>query len=197
MMVECKKYKAFHSAKTCILRVKRVVDGGSAYKNRTPADPGCAECKTGKKLYKQYLEGEFDMNNLKVTRKKELKIKNCPKCKEDKPADTDHFYNDGKSASGLSCWCKDCQAAATRDRDKKKRKTRGTRLVKLPVRSEKEEPFKKQVNKIKSDILLTLDFSEHEDLLATIKGAADDEFRTPAMQVLWWLSTHQDLTEAV
>jgi hypothetical protein len=38
--------------------------------------------------------------------------------------------------------------------------------------------------------LLVLDFSRHAELYDRIKAVADEEFRTPGNQVLYWLSRH-------
>ncbi|MFH1157077.1 MAG: hypothetical protein V1793_25045 [Pseudomonadota bacterium] len=39
-----------------------------------------------------------------------------------------------------------------------------------------------------------IDFSGHQDLLEEIRAAAENEFRTPEMQVLWRLATLKETT---
>ena len=102
------------------------------------------------------------------------KIKRCPKCKTDQPADTRHFYNDSKSESGLSCWCKNCQRAALKKRNNRKKKN--------------QDALEKELfegNTTKQDMTLTLDFSGNEILLKDIKALAIYKLRTPEMQVMW------------
>jgi uncharacterized protein with PIN domain len=42
----------------------------------------------------------------------EARTKRCSRCKEEKPADTDHFQRDNYRADGLTYACKACRSAA-------------------------------------------------------------------------------------
>ncbi len=72
----------------------------------------------------------------------------CPKCGQDKPADTKHFYYDTTLKSGLSSWCRECQRAANRERRaraaKKKALAAKGKIVSEEAKSvEKAEPAEK------------------------------------------------------
>ena len=113
--------------------------------------------------------------------KKENHMENtkaCPKCGRDLPADEEHFYKDAKSKTGYSSWCRECQREHVA---RQKRKSNKADLEKKPSDAETRQ----------ESMTLVLDLSGHEDLHADIMSAADDEFRTPEMQVLWWLYTRK------
>jgi len=115
------------------------------------------------------------------------KTQYCPKCKTDKPADTDHFYNDGKSKTGLSCWCKECQRAVSKAAwEKKQAAKKGISAAKIttePVPA--KQKIKQKPPAPAKDLVLHLDFSNHEILLTDIKTEAAIQFRTPEMQAMW------------
>ncbi|MBU8910671.1 MAG: hypothetical protein KOO65_05325 [Desulfobacterales bacterium] len=119
------------------------------------------------------------------------KIQYCPKCKKDKPADTDHFYKDKKSKTGLSCWCKDCQKASSAAAWEKKQaaKKTGTKPKQKPKQKPKPEPFDirdpEPVPAKTDEYTLVLDFIDDERLLEDIKAEACDQYRTPEMQAMW------------
>ncbi|SDU27161.1 hypothetical protein [Desulfobacula phenolica] len=90
------------------------------------------------------------------------KEKWCPKGKHYVPADLEHFYKDGRSKTGLSSWCRECQTeGSSKGSDKKT---------------------------AKQDMVLTLDFSVYDLLFEDIKAEAVEEFRTPEMQAMWLIS---------
>lgn len=101
--------------------------------------------------------------------------KRCPKCGQDKPADREHFYNDSRSKTGLSSWCKNCQNQATK-RSKKKQE----------ARTEKIEP--NPVVETGGKMTLTLDFSEYELMYEDILVEAFDDFRTPTEQAMYLIA---------
>ena len=59
-MVDCKTYRAIVPEKTCVLRVKRT-HNKMGFISTIPADPGCAKCETGDKLYQQYIKGNLEL----------------------------------------------------------------------------------------------------------------------------------------
>ena len=92
----------------------------------------------------------------------------CPKCKDWHPATLEYFYNDSRSKTGLSSWCKKSQQ---------------------PVISvKKATPAKPEKKTARKDMVLTLDFSELELLYEDILVDAADKLRTPEMQVMWLAS---------
>ncbi|MCF6246902.1 MAG: hypothetical protein L3J69_06020 [Desulfobacula sp.] len=96
----------------------------------------------------------------------------CPKGKHYVKADVDHFYNDARSKTGLSSWCRKCQNKAAKSTSSKTTAASNT----------SEKKF------VQEDMVLTLDFSKLEILYEDILAEAADQLRTPAMQVMWLAS---------
>ena len=99
-------------------------------------------------------------------------MKKCTKCEKPFPPDKEHFYGDKRNPDGLTNYCKACHNALSR------KKTGSS-----------PDKALKDVKKQEIRTVLMLDFSGHQDLLEEIREEAKNEFRTPEMQVLWWLST--------
>lgn len=87
----------------------------------------------------------------------------CSKCKEYHPADLEHFYQDNRSKTKLSSWCRECQRDSVGSGNKKS-------------------------DAVDGDNILVLDFSKADLLLADIKAKAGTDFRTPEMQAMWLIS---------
>jgi hypothetical protein len=168
----CEKYRCTIPEKTCVLRQERHKKTWAQRNGRSKGDPGCKDCVQGKAIYKKYMEG------------KEMaeKTKQCAHCKQKKPATLEFFYKDRRSKSGLSSWCIACQDLRREEKAgvKKEPKKAANKpsLTGIPVPDDRQT--------------LVLDFSQHEDLFADIKAAADEYFRTPELQVLWWLSNRDN-----
>lgn len=127
------------------------------------------------------------------------KMQYCPKCKTDKPADTDHFYKDTKSKTGLSCWCKKCQRVKGAAYWKKLRAAKKPGIESKPDPKPEPKPETNAVDGIHTmlkplnirdldDMTLLLDFTDNERLLDDIKAEAMDQMRTPEMQAMWLVS---------
>ncbi|RLB86084.1 MAG: hypothetical protein DRH26_17860 [Deltaproteobacteria bacterium] len=142
----------------------------------------------------------------------------CPKCQAYHPMNLEYFYKDGTSSTGFSSWCRGLwKKSEKRDEKKKQAKTVNAKTTaesaavktdnsdkrdKEVITDDSKQKFRDRLKTVlsqrKSECSsnpnkLTLDFTEHEDLLCNVKAAADDQFRTPAMQVLWLLATHSEL----
>lgn len=155
--------------------IKRQMNHGitHAYK-----DPGCLNCEQGKTIIEKQKAKETTM----AKRKKDappimretpegVQEKYCPGCDEYHPATLEYFYQDRRSKTGLSSWCRTCQ------------KTSGSKQKRTPGKSPEKKPENKRT--------LVLDLAEHEDLLADIEEAAREQLRTPENQILWWLYRRQ------
>ena len=92
----------------------------------------------------------------------------CPKCKDWHPATLEYFYNDSRSKTGLSSWCKKSQQPA--------------------ISVKKATPAKPEKKTARKDMVLTLNFSEYDLWYQDLLSEADDKLRTPEMQAIWLIT---------
>jgi len=124
--------------------------------------------------------------------------KYCPKCKQEKPADTVNFYNDKKSATGLSSWCRECQRASVNSKNSEKMKKEspvpeektpaGDGLVHVPADDAHPEGWELAAGPASSGRVLVLDFTEHEDWHDDLLSEAAGNLRTNEMQAMWLIT---------
>lgn len=148
---------------------------------------GCRNCEQGRIVFEK---GDF-------MEEKNMETKVCPQCGRELPADYDHYYKDGKSKTGLSSWCRDCQRMHVGKYDKKKGRAKQKKTgngYDNPEKPGNGPDEQADAGHQGRDLTLVLDLSEYEDLHADILAAAEEEFRTPEMQVLWWLHTRDRYT---
>lgn len=176
----CEKYKAGIPEKTCLARQDKHL-GNNAF-GRQALDPGCQNCDQGRQVMVNFKKNQKTEENMSDI------TKICKKCEEPKLADKNHFYGDKRNPDGLGNWCKDCHDASSRKTKKTRPAPAGT------AASDKAATGKK---KPEQRLVLTIDFSGRQDLLEDIREAAENEFRTPEMQVLWWLSTPKETTRSL
>ncbi|MBU0969191.1 MAG: hypothetical protein KKC20_01025 [Proteobacteria bacterium] len=89
----------------------------------------------------------------------------CSKCEAYRPADLDHFYQDNRSKTKLSSWCRKCQRASVGSSNKQSKPVKGN-----------------------GDNTLVLDFSNADMLLADLQAEAVTDFRSTEMQALYLIS---------
>jgi len=126
------------------------------------------------------------MGNEKVS------LKKCSKCGKEKPGDKKHFWQDISKDDGLFIWCKECANKSSK-KSYNKKSTKSVKKAVLVKPAEKLKPHHHTIPDINKNI--SLNFSAHESLLAEINASAEDYFRTPEMQILWWLSNRDNPSE--
>lgn len=112
----------------------------------------------------------------------------CPRCGEIKPI-AEYFKN--KSARhGVSSYCKVCETSRSAADYQVKRKTRLPRRTASPPNGVPDGAAinASQVNTgVSSDRSLTLDFTNHPELLTALESLAKHNFRTPAKQLFFMI----------
>ena len=121
---------------------------------------------------------------------KEIEVKHCKKCDQDKPATTDHFSPDKKSKDGLRVYCKPCTAAINREYQQKKKggtptapaeKKKLTKRIPAPRKQPAPNPEKAGP----SPLRLTVDFSEYPHLYEFVMSGPKEYLRSPENMVLY------------
>lgn len=163
----CEMYKATIPEETCWLRCQELA-GWNPGKDMTLGAPpyhrfgGCLKCERGQDLIERIKEGE-EMTKLEDT-------KQCSKCKEEKPHS--EFYRDSKSPDKLGYWCKGCSRESSQAVKKKV-------PASPPGIESREEKVKAAMGVL---------FANHGDLFESIKKMAEDQYRSPDMQMLFLLN---------
>jgi hypothetical protein len=113
----------------------------------------------------------------------ETKGKVCMGCGENYRDVHGHFERDGRTADGYKVRCKTCDAIARRDTANRRRgpaalreaQTRdGVHSALIP-------------DEMDGGMVLTLDLTDYPHISQAIQDEAEAEFRTPEMQILYWL----------
>ncbi len=116
------------------------------------------------------------------------KVKACSKCKQEKPADKDHFHQNRQGRYGLDAWCKVCKGARNRERGAYRRRLEKEARTRGSVVSEQKERSGTPAKETAADSpLLTLDFTDYPNLLQELKADAKKNFRSPEGQAFWSL----------
>lgn len=121
----------------------------------------------------------------------------CRICKEVLPMED--FYKSIDCIGGRERTCKKCQAVRKRITAESKKSEAKISTVKI-----KAEPPKLPVGLppgvtiistpdiTDDDMSIDIDFTKYPDLLVSVEDAANREFRTPAMQILFMLSKYSN-----
>jgi hypothetical protein len=161
----CERMHATISVKTCLARQKARPRSALYYGG--PLE--CRDCEQGKLAATGQLNDE-DVEKLKAAApaaaekdegKGKVTERSCELEGCDRPAKSHGYCSVGHRREAV-------------DRKKKAKKPKP-----------KEPP-----KKAKQDPKLTIDFSEHQELLEVLKGAAEDEVRTPEQQAIYILQQH-------
>ena len=163
----CETYRATIPEKTCILRHLDLAGSKTQSDVNLGTPPyhkfgGCRDCQVGLDLYAKYKKGEFKLT---------MQTKKCTRCGKEKPLGD--FYADASTPDKMNYWCKPCCKEASRASYQKSTRRKGMGII------------EKQKENIHT---LVLDFSARQDLFENIQKAASQEFRTPEMQVMYWLT---------
>lgn len=169
----CDAYRALIPDKTCLLRYREMKewtpeDGTLIGRKSYPRFGACRKCETGRKNFERYERGDIKLEN-KQPRKKG---KACSVCGEFRGLSM--FGPDKRTVDGKKTVCLECEHQPAADQSPGKKKTEAGAAS-------------KPVEKPENSHALTLDFSRHQELIVTIKEIARQEFRTPEMQVMYWL----------
>lgn len=121
-----------------------------------------------------------------------IKTKICSICKGEHPADLEHFYKKKSSADGLDCWCKKCAIEKQKQYDQryrdKKKSARARKAARKPAGAVADPvrpaPKKSSRDSAAPENVISLDFSNHPDILNGLKESAEADLRTPDMQAI-------------
>ncbi|MEI6258502.1 MAG: hypothetical protein WCR46_01180 [Deltaproteobacteria bacterium] len=149
----------------------------------------CSQIKKGVKMFTEEIE-TITVNENETTRV-------CRICKEVLPMED--FYKSIDCIGGRERTCKKCQAVRKRITAESKKSEAKISTVKI-----KAEPPKLPVGLppgvtiistpdiTDDDMSIDIDFTKYPDLLVSVEDAANREFRTPAMQILFMLSKYSN-----
>ncbi len=108
------------------------------------------------------------------------KLKTCSKCKVVKPLSA--FYKDSGSPDGKCYWCKDCTTQRQKELEEKK------------MTKQTGETSSKQVSK-SENLILKIDFTHYQELYEKLMNQAKKDYRSPDMQVLYWIGQKNIIEE--
>lgn len=123
-------------------------------------------------------------------------LKRCSKCGQSKPATTDEFYTSTQSSDGLHWWCRECCRKSARIR--KARKKAVNAVGKEGVDTGMVFPADGLIPPeefVGSDMIMTVDFAGHQNLLDRLEKKAAASFRTPESQILFLI--HQFINTTI
>jgi hypothetical protein len=113
----------------------------------------------------------------------EAKGKACMGCGEFYRDIHGHFDRDGRTADGYKARCKTCDAIARREAANQRRGPAALRAA----QARDGVPLAPLPDEMDGGMVITLDLSEFPHICEAIQKEAEAEFRTPEMQILYWL----------
>lgn len=107
-------------------------------------------------------------------------VKVCAGCPEKGPQPLQNFNRNKRNGDGLQTYCRECQNRMDRER-RARRKDETEQKGDVPAPAKETDAL---------TLLLTVDLTQYPDVYDKIKREAEEEDRTPELQVRNWLRNH-------
>lgn len=203
-LMYCEKYSCRMLPEACIARQQHAIGGARCTPGHTGMDPGCIDCEQGREVMavhggktRRKRKERVKMETKIVTREKICTREDCrhagvPLPIFDEARGRHNFYRNS-SKDGYDSVCVDCRL-----RDKKanlEKRRRGAEASGpgagqgASANGQGKAATIEATPKPAVASVLNIDFGRCQELLERIRAIAEDDCRTPEMQVLYWIKT--------